>query len=128
TAIELIHQNSGDLQLHPIGLHPSIGLRRLGPGLPEALSDGSTHRESLRKRSARLSLRAQLDFVVMLVAPYGVLLGSWSPTAHQEPPPPPRLSSVQKRRPVPCCWPRSSCKPNRPRLEWCVLHRPPGGR
>src|SRR5690606_613169 len=87
TAIELVHQNSGDLKLPPIGLHPSSGLRRLGPGLPEALSTGSTHRESLRERPARLSLRAQLDFVVMLVTPYCRRLRGWSPTAHQKPPP-----------------------------------------
>src|SRR5690606_36367200 len=60
---------------------------RLGPGLPQALSTRSTHRESLRERPARLSLRAQLDFVVMLVTPYCRRLRGWSPTAHQKPPP-----------------------------------------
>src|SRR5690606_23141183 len=32
-------------------------------------------------------LRAQLDFVVMLVTPYCRRLRGWSPTAHQKPPP-----------------------------------------
>src|SRR5690606_3858219 len=87
-AVELVHQNSGDLQLHPIGFHPSSRLRRLRPCLPEALGPSSSHRESLRKRSPRLRLGAQFNFIVMLVASYRILLRGRSTTPHSGSPPP----------------------------------------